>query len=110
MNKKRVKILLIVLAALVLLFAYAMYSSRGGNGEGTASAGAGNALSKSANPTFSEKEDLLKVLMSLKSIKLDTGFFDNKVFQSLVDFSVELPPEESGRPNPFSPLGNNREE
>lgn len=99
------KILLAILGVIVLIFVYAMYSSGAKKSEGTVPPGAENASTATGTPTFSEKENLLKVLTSLKSIKLDTSFFENKVFQSLVDFSVELTPEESGRPNPFSPLG-----
>ncbi len=50
-------------------------------------------------------KDLLKTLNVLRSIKLDTGFFKQEVFQGLIDFSQELPYEEKGRLNPFRPIG-----
>ncbi len=48
--------------------------------------------------------DILPILSDLKTIKLDTKVFDDPVFKSLKNFSVELPKEEAGRVNPFAPL------
>lgn len=49
-------------------------------------------------------QDLISLLLQLKSITLDDGIFSNPVFVSLHDFSQELVAEPSGRQNPFSPL------
>ena len=48
--------------------------------------------------------DVLSVLNALNSVSFDVGFFGNKVFQSLADFSVVLSPREAGRDNPFAPV------
>jgi len=50
-------------------------------------------------------KDLLKTLKVLRVINLDTNFFEQEVFKGLVDNSKELPFEERGRLNPFSPIG-----
>ena len=58
-----------------------------------------------AAKTENRGEEILAMLSKLKKIKLDTDFFKNEVFQSLVDFEPKLEiPQEYGRPNPFFPF------
>lgn len=49
--------------------------------------------------------EMLALLEQINSIGLDTSFFDDPVFGSLVDFGQELNPQPVGRPNPFAPIG-----
>lgn len=49
-------------------------------------------------------QELIALLLTLKTITLDTALFDDPAFKSLKDFSQELVPEPVGRPNPFAPL------
>lgn len=48
-------------------------------------------------------EEVIKTLSLLNNIKLDKDFFDNPVFKSLDDFSIELSEPFPGRYNPFAP-------
>ncbi|MBY0539414.1 hypothetical protein K2P56_03215 [Patescibacteria group bacterium] len=50
-------------------------------------------------------QDLISLLLELKSITLDEAIFSNQAFQSLEDFSQDLVNEPVGRVNPFAPLG-----
>lgn len=50
------------------------------------------------------EQELIGLLLELRSIQLDLSLFDNPNFRSLTDFSQELVPEPTGRSNPFSPL------
>ena len=50
-------------------------------------------------------QDLIALLLELKSIRLDNTLFNDSVFKSMQDFSKELVQEPQGRPNPFAPLG-----
>lgn len=50
-------------------------------------------------------QELLLTLLQLKSLKLDSSIFMTDVFQSLIDFSLEIPDEPTGRTNPFLPVG-----
>lgn len=50
-------------------------------------------------------EDVLDLLQTLRSIKLDGSLFEDPAFRSLEDFSQELVPEPVGRENPFAPVG-----
>lgn len=48
--------------------------------------------------------DLLLALGNLSTIRLDETIFTDPVFQSLTDFGVTIPPQATGRRNPFAPL------
>ncbi len=50
-------------------------------------------------------QDLIALLLELKSLRLDNVLFDDSIFKSLQDFSKDLVGEPQGRPNPFAPLG-----
>ena len=51
-------------------------------------------------------EDFLSILLSVKSIKLDSSIFSDNAFQSLRDSSIILTPDgNEGRKNPFAPIG-----
>ena len=47
----------------------------------------------------------LETLLKLRSLSLDDSLFEDKVFKSLIDFSVELQEQPMGRNNPFAPIG-----
>jgi hypothetical protein len=49
--------------------------------------------------------EILSALNQLKTLKLDSSIFQDKVFMSLRDFSKPLNAEPVGRVNPFSPIG-----
>jgi len=55
--------------------------------------------------TTSVDQDLISLLLELRSIKLDDRIFSDPAFMSLQDFSQELVQEPIGRVNPFAPLG-----
>ena len=49
--------------------------------------------------------DLIALLATLRGITLNGELFASPVFRGLVDFSQALRPEDTGRDNPFAPLG-----
>lgn len=50
-------------------------------------------------------QELIALLLELRSIELDPALFDDARFESLEDSGQELVSEPVGRPNPFAPLG-----
>ncbi len=50
-------------------------------------------------------QNLLVALSNLHTIKLNGAIFQDPAFQSLSDFGVTIPPQPTGRRNPFAPLG-----
>jgi hypothetical protein len=46
----------------------------------------------------------LVLLREISSLKIDPDFFKGAVYKSLLDYSVEVPTQNVGRPNPFQPF------
>lgn len=50
--------------------------------------------------------EFVTLLLNMKTIKLDEGFFQSSSFKALQDFSTAIQPENNqGRINPFAPIG-----
>ncbi len=68
---------------------------------------AGSALLKTPKTTNIVGAEDLALLRQVQSIKIDTAFFSTPAFQSLNDFTVNIPRANvSNRSNPFDPLPN----
>jgi hypothetical protein len=50
------------------------------------------------------QNELLALLLEIRSIKLDESILSDPVFISLEDFGQEIIPEPVGRENPFAPV------
>ena len=48
---------------------------------------------------------VLSLLNQINSLKIDTSIFNSLVYRSLVDYSITIPEQNVGRPNPFAPIG-----
>jgi len=55
-------------------------------------------------PVDKDTQQILEILLALRSVKLDDAIFSNNSFISLKDFSTKIIPEPVGRPDPFAPL------
>ncbi len=90
----------IVLAILLVVFGLVIYLNFfAGNSS--------DPLLSSESNNSEVSQEILIVLTSLNSIKLDNSIFNNAVFLSLTSYGVELAPENVGRRNPFEPLNGN---
>lgn len=47
---------------------------------------------------------VLNLLNEINALKIDTDFFKGQAYQTLRDYTVEIPALPVGRPNPFSPV------
>ncbi|MDD5165219.1 MAG: hypothetical protein PHG25_01630 [Candidatus Pacebacteria bacterium] len=47
---------------------------------------------------------VLNLLNQVQSLQIDTKLFKDAGFNTLVDYSVVIPPVNVGRPNPFAPI------
>ncbi len=47
---------------------------------------------------------ILNLLNEISALSIDNTFFTDPAYQTLVDYTVEIPPVSVGRPNPFSPI------
>ena len=50
---------------------------------------------------------VLSLLTQIKSLQIDTDLFLDPAYRTLRDYSVVVPPQNVGRPNPFAPLSSN---
>ena len=51
-----------------------------------------------------EASDIVVLLSDLKTIKIDTSFFESPALRPLRDFALPLAEEPKGRVNPFAPF------
>lgn len=54
-----------------------------------------------------ENNELLTLLLDIRSIKLNDSIFSEESFKSLEDFGQDIVPEPVGRENPFAQVGAN---
>ena len=89
-------IILVIVVIVIGFFAYNAFLKPGAESTLTA---------QEVNPgQTAVEQELIALLLELRSIRLDLGIFEDPEFQSLTDFSQELIPEPVGRPNPCVPL------
>ncbi|MDP2650411.1 MAG: hypothetical protein Q8P16_02490 [bacterium] len=94
---KKNKIIFIVLVLVIAGFLWFGLSDR----EPQTSTGL---LTSQTNTEISASEqEILKLLLDMRSIRLDSAVFGNPAFATLQDFGREIVPEPVGRPNPFAP-------
>jgi hypothetical protein len=100
----------ILVAVIVVALAGAYYFYQSGSKTAT---DATSGVDNSSFDTFSNTEegdgsvvgaDVYSLLGQIQSLKIDPTFFARTVYQSLVDYTVEIPPQPVGRPNPFAPI------
>lgn len=75
------------------------------NPDGTPVATDSTGALTAAAPTDPDTQNILSILLALRSVKLDDTIFSNPAFMSLKDFSTQILAEPAGRPDPFAPLG-----
>ncbi len=47
---------------------------------------------------------ILSLLNQVSSLEIDTKIFEDPVYKTFRDRSIDIPPVEVGRPNPFAPI------
>ena len=92
--KKNKTVTAVAILAIFVLLYFLFYSFSGSSTPSTIDSSNTDAVSQS----------LLVTLSNLHTIRLDGSVFQNPVFVSLTDFGVVIPPEATGRRNPFSPI------
>lgn len=52
-----------------------------------------------------EARELLILLKTLEKVEIDTAFFEDRVYESLLDLTPDIStPPQKGRANPFAPI------
>lgn len=101
---KKLKNLIIIAVILALILMFNLYSSSPNKNEGKSVVSVEETMLNSiSQEQLSQAKDILDILSLLKTINLNLDFFNDPVFKSLYDFSVQLPVAEVGKSNPFAP-------
>lgn len=95
--KKYKTLLTIVVVVIIAFIGYSIFFDAGNDGsvltsQNTTTRGGGD-------------NELLILLVNLRSITLNESLFNDPAFRNLVDFGQQLVPEPTGRQNPFAPVG-----
>lgn len=99
-NKKT----LLITGGVVLVLIIILWMMFSGGGSGTATDNVPLTEVASDPVELIIGREMLAALDKMKATKLDTSFLDNEVYNSLQDFSVEIPKQPIGRRDPFAPL------
>jgi len=102
---KQNKILVIVFAVVSVLFMWSMLS-KGGD---TTSHSLLVSTTQSA-PRSEIDQEIVRLLLDMRSLRLDGSVFTSPGFILLHDFSREIVSEPQGRPNPFAPISSEHNE
>jgi len=87
----------VLILAVFVILCFMFYSYSGSSSS--------SSISEVCSDTQQMSQALLVTLAGLNTIRLDGSIFSDPVFASLTDFGVVLPPQPSGRRNPFLPIG-----
>lgn len=93
------KTIIIAVVAVVLVIIYFYFQGSASN-----TPASGSLLSNGALSGTDVGSSELTLLNHIQSLRIDTSVFSDPAFQSLQDYSVAIPPESVGRPNPFAPI------
>ncbi len=103
------KIIIVIIIVIVAFVAYALLisgkkeSATGVSKQAVSTTSASTASGNSAALDGPGKE-FVGQLLAIQNIKFNLALFADPVFQGLQDWSREIMPQETGRPNPFAPL------
>lgn len=106
-NTKKIIIIVVIVVLAFIGYSFLISGNDSGNGSGVTRQNVANTTSALANPTLDGPgKEFVTQLLAIKTIKFNLDFFKDEVYRGLQDWSREILPQESGRPNPFAPLEN----
>jgi hypothetical protein len=94
-SKNTIIVSIILIVTVVLVYFYF---------EGSTTPFGGSLLQSQAGGSVGSAE--LTLLGQIQSLKIDVSLFTDPSYETLQDYSVAIPTENVGRPNPFAPLLN----
>jgi hypothetical protein len=97
MNKKNILIIIVAVIFLGIVFIYLTRDNTAGD---TSSLSTNVSTAPSADAQY-----IYNLLQRMSAVKLDDSIFVSTAFQSLIDNTVVLTAQQTGRNNPFSPIG-----
>lgn len=99
-NTSSKKTFIIIIVIVLIAIGYYFYS-KGGESVNTDSL----LSTQEINPeTQIVGSKVLSLLNQISSLKIDPSLFTSASYKSLVDYTIAVPEQNIGRPNPFAPL------
>jgi uncharacterized protein (UPF0333 family) len=95
MNKKLLSIIVIILLILVAYW----YLNQSGTSSET------SLVAQTQTAQSADAQNIYSLLQKMSQVQLNDQIFSNQTFVSLLDNSVTLTEQPTGRANPFAPLG-----
>lgn len=101
----------IIIIVVVIILAFAGYGFLISGQKKTSTSGVtkqavttGSATPSNSTALDGPGKEFVTQLLAIQNIKFNLQLFADPVFQGLQDWSREILPQETGRPNPFAPL------
>lgn len=95
--KKNIPVVILIIVIGIVAFVYLNKSN-----SSTSLLTTDSVVSDSADAKY-----IYNILQQMKSVQLNDSIFSDPTFQGLNDNVINFSPQESGRVNPFSPIGDN---
>ncbi|MEI8327937.1 MAG: hypothetical protein WCG02_02260 [Candidatus Taylorbacteria bacterium] len=61
-------------------------------------------ISKDTTDAQVAGQRVLGLLNQIRQLRIDTKLFEDPMYRTLMDYTVDVPPQEVGRLNPFAPI------
>lgn len=101
------KIIIAVIVIVVIIGGWYGLSMNSGSENATlGTSSADGVLNSQVVTENNDDSEVLKLLLDMRTIKLDDTIFQNPAFNVLKDTGQQIIPEPVGRKNPFAPVGN----
>lgn len=94
----------IIILAVIIVLALIIYFYFSGTPNDSASSTLAEQPSQESVDAEIAGARVLSLLNQISALKIDAAFFEDPTYKSLVDYSIEIPEQNIGRPNPFAPL------
>jgi hypothetical protein len=102
---KKIIIIIVIVVLAFIGYSFLISGNKQDSSSGVTRQNVSNTAASQANPTLDGPgKEFVSQLLAIKTIKFNLSFFQDEVFRGLQDWTREILPQESGRPNPFAPL------
>ncbi len=104
---KKIIIIIVVIVLAFIGYSYLISGKNSGSSSGVTKQAVGTtSTSNNSNALGLDGpgKEFVTQLLAIQNIRFNLNFFIDPVFQGLKDWSQEIAPQESGRPNPFAPV------
>lgn len=89
---------------LIIVVALGLYFYFKGDPDDTSISSLEAEVSVESTEALEKSARILSLLNQINSLKIDASIFESAVYKTLVDYTITIPEQDVGRPNPFAPI------